>query len=404
MIAAKDVSRWFVDRRVVDADDVPRGSQLELLASLASSYAELGLLVDGTEPPLWRCCPNAAGCWRGNTAERPSAAGGRAGVSLPWVGPHYWPGGVAVLGMNLRDAGGLLVEYEISCRSGGEQSQLARLDAGYREAHGSPFGYRATRSAAAALDWVGCREVQDEEVPAMLSAALQRTARLQHVKCSPADGARSSPTEAMTRNCPPMLLARELAILRPSVLLTFGDDVRLSLEAMPEYAVTDGTDWLSWGQLTLGDTRSEVFSLYHPAAAQNYWANSHADLLAELRSRKRPARDHVDLELERQVLGSMLVSDHAAATGLGGALLAAETFSLAAHRMVFAAITALHARSEPIDVLTVERHLHLAGELESVEGQSAIGELVRSVPRVMSFDAECRRLTRLAAIRRDGRR
>src|SRR5438552_1766992 len=58
---------------------------------------------------------------------------------------HYQGGGVAVLGINLRNASGLFVEYEIAYR------QLKSLGDGMQCLEGSPWAYRSVRSAAAVL-------------------------------------------------------------------------------------------------------------------------------------------------------------------------------------------------------------------------------------------------------------
>jgi hypothetical protein len=282
-----DVRQWFIDHEVVGDEDIPSGEQLELLTELSSLYTQRGLLAeDGSQPPLWRCCTNRSSCWRDNVDCRPPEADGRSGISLPYIGPSYRPGGVVVVGLNLRDAGGLLEEYAITCSFPGEPSQLNELVRGRRKIHGSTFGYRTTRSAAAVLDAIDGDPVEDHENPVDLAPILKRIARLQYVKCSPDDGDRSSPTDAMTKNCPPLLLLDELSILRPTAILTFGDAFFDGLEMLPGHRWENGTDWLAWGTITIGQHEAEVFSLYHPAAARGYWQYGQDDLVEMLRNRQ----------------------------------------------------------------------------------------------------------------------
>jgi hypothetical protein len=282
MTAQGLIRRFAVEPRVVDPPDFPQGEQLRLLTELQGLYEREGLIEDGETHPLWACCPHAADCWRAPIAHRPSARNGRSGVALPWVGPHYQPGGVAVIAINLRDAGGLLQEYEITCETAGEPSQLNRLAAGYRTAHGSRFAYGSTRSASVVLDWLEDRPIVDRDDAAQLASVLKRIVRLQAIKCSPHDGDRSSPATTMAHNCPRYLLEREIAVVQPAVLVTVGAAAWRAVYDMPGYVDADGgTERLSYGTLRIDGGRCWVFSLDHPVAG-NRWDRGHQDLLHEL--------------------------------------------------------------------------------------------------------------------------
>jgi hypothetical protein len=278
-VNGRDLIARFRQSEVVDDVDIPRGPQLALLAELTELYEHEGLL--GREPrPLWDCCPNAGECWKRAWQHRPRSGVDVGGISLPWVGPDYRRGGVVVVAINLRDASGLLVEYAITCATAGD-SQITRLASGHRTAHHSRLAYGTARSAAAVLDSVTAREVSDSERPHELVEALTRTARLQAVKCSPADDARSTPTPAMRRHCPPLLLARELELLSPGCVLTFGDLPWRAIRNVPGYEETDWADHVSIGVLRGAEREATVYSLAHPATG--LWDRGHAQLLAHLR-------------------------------------------------------------------------------------------------------------------------
>src|SRR3954453_9433673 len=129
----------------------PIGStRQQLLLDLARIYEGERVLVDGSAPALWRKCACRADCWAAFPDEwkpRRRAGGyGNGGIIFPWIGKDYDPGGgVAVLGINLRDASGLYVEYQIA------SWQLEVLGDGGYKVHNSWWAYRSARTAAAAL-------------------------------------------------------------------------------------------------------------------------------------------------------------------------------------------------------------------------------------------------------------
>jgi hypothetical protein len=280
-----DVEGWFRRRRVVDEPDLPRGAQLEALAGVARLYESSGLLSkSGRTRPLWPECPFAHECWAGALDAVPHDEA-RRGITLPWIGARYEPGAVAVVGLNLRDAGGLLCEFEIAAPTAGDpalgaHSQWSALKAGRRMVHGSPWAYRSLRSAGLVHDWLRGDCPIDRDDPRLLADVLELTARLQAVKCSPQDDARSTPTPAMTSNCPPFLLVEELQVLKPGAIVAFGLDVYDVLQRVGDHAIEDGNDFLAWGHIETSERQVPVFWLYHPAG--RYWRNSHDALLKHL--------------------------------------------------------------------------------------------------------------------------
>lgn len=85
-----------------------------------------------------------------------------------------------------------------------------------------------------------------------------------------------------------------------------------------------------------------------------------------------------DLDAERAVIGSLLVSEPAVSTV--AEILSAEDFYSENHRILFRAAMALYAKSEPVDQLTLINELKAQGELEKCGGRSNIMQLVESVP------------------------
>ena len=139
-------------------------------------------------------------------------------ITLPWIGPGYELGGVVVIAINLHNASGLLTEYSIACSSAGTPeypSQIGSFEASRKRAHRSQFAYGSIRTAAMLLDNLDGDAIRDRSDPFDLITPINRIARLQAVKCAPADDRRGSPTTVMRQNCPPLLLRGELAILQP---------------------------------------------------------------------------------------------------------------------------------------------------------------------------------------------
>jgi replicative DNA helicase len=85
-----------------------------------------------------------------------------------------------------------------------------------------------------------------------------------------------------------------------------------------------------------------------------------------------------DVDAERSVLGAMLLEEGAVAETM--ALIKPDEFYRPAHGHIFAAMTALYERSEPIDEITVAAQLQLGQQLEVVGGATYLAGLTDSVP------------------------
>src|SRR5271167_3442059 len=85
-----------------------------------------------------------------------------------------------------------------------------------------------------------------------------------------------------------------------------------------------------------------------------------------------------DLDAEESLLGAMLLSRDAIASAME--MCGAEDFYKPAHAHVFAAISALYARGEPADPVTVADELRRSGTLESVGDPSLLLSLQVNTP------------------------
>lgn len=83
-----------------------------------------------------------------------------------------------------------------------------------------------------------------------------------------------------------------------------------------------------------------------------------------------------DLDIERAVLGALMISQgsiHEVAD-----ILAVDSFYSGVHRTIYDAMLTLHARSEPIDVVTVSAKLKERQELKDIGGAAFLNDLVGS--------------------------
>lgn len=263
----------------------PSGLQLELALAFADLYESHGLITDGSiTPPLWACCPNARECWRPAMDERPRDHPEDGGISLPWIGPDYRPGGVVVLAINFNDASGLITAFDIADSDKTELSQgsfkVYYDDPSYR---GSDFPYCSTRSAAMLVDVLDGQPPCDREQPSDVAPFVDRLVRLQAIKCSPRNSKYSEPTPDMWLHCPPMLLADELAIARPGAIVTFGADVRWVLAQVTDFETREESRGLVRGAVTVAGRETPVYCLYHPG--RGAWRKSQPLLKAALEER-----------------------------------------------------------------------------------------------------------------------
>lgn len=92
-----------------------------------------------------------------------------------------------------------------------------------------------------------------------------------------------------------------------------------------------------------------------------------------------PQRVPFDEQAEQSVLGVALSFPHAI-DGLAGAPLKPEHFFRQAHRLIWAAISALTAQRVPVDVIAVNSHLVERGQAEAAGGIAYLTALAQSVP------------------------
>ena len=264
-------------------------TRLDLLHAAAGLYEREGVLVNGVALPLWMECKSSDACWarvpdrwRPRTEDEQQQSGG---MPLPWVGLNYDRGGVLTLGINLNDASGLDMELGLG------EDQLRELKAGRKRIHGSMWAYRSARSVAAVMRWKAGRTDLDVTSPEEIAAALDASARLQTVKCSPRNDAYSRPTDAMRCNCPPRYLKQELAVLRPDTILAFGQPPWDALDSIGVIREEYQDDDYSRCLVRIDDLDCELIWLHHPAKPPgNMWARSYERMLADLARHPRVPR------------------------------------------------------------------------------------------------------------------
>lgn len=267
----------------LDEDSLPQGTQEDLCLKFATLYEDRGLITDTGAPPLWKCCPNAAGCWAGALDARPSATPEDGNISLPWVGPRYRAGGVLILGMNFNDASGLAAGFQLA---DGDLKALSegdrRVSYGIEGYRGTMFPYRSTRSASLVMSHLRGEHPVDRDAPEEVAEALNDVVRLQTIKCSPRNDERSKPTDPMWFNCPPFLLGAEFDIAQPGAVVAFGYDVHWAVRQLNGYKLREEREHLSIGEVPVQGDPIPVYMLNHPSAPTNSWQPSQEALLAAL--------------------------------------------------------------------------------------------------------------------------
>jgi hypothetical protein len=216
-------------------------------------YTRHGLFDGDHALPLDCDCPAADECWAGVPAPHHPPRD-QATVSVPWIGPGYRRGGVAALGINFHDYGGLGAQWWI--RRGSND----RLRQGKRKL----FDYRAGSYLAlahASLDGEALEEAPD---PRRVADAWDRSAFLEAVKCAPHKGV-SEPTDAMRRNCPARYLVDELPLLEPGVLVVVGRWVGDALAELVAVERTEQRPGLWRGAGALGGRGVEILCCNHPS-------------------------------------------------------------------------------------------------------------------------------------------
>jgi replicative DNA helicase len=110
------------------------------------------------------------------------------------------------------------------------------------------------------------------------------------------------------------------------------------------------------------------------------------------------AEPHHDIEAERAVLGSILLDTESLV--VAAALLAPHDFYHPSHALIFEAMLALQARSEPIDVVTLASTLRNADRLNTIGGGAYLGALTDAIPTTAHLEAYVRIVRDLSRKRR----
>ena len=223
-----------------------------------------------TSDDLWDSCAHGADCLHRDRGVKPKHMRPR----LPWVGPRYAEGRIAVVAINSRDDG--LPDAEIKAAVQVIDS-LRQGHRGFGPNSRSFFHYRVASAVHAVLLSQEGRLCDERPDPSRTADALLSCARLQAVQCSPLSTSRRSPTSAMVRNCPEFLLRDQLEVLAPDVLLLFGQAAHRAIETPPLQMIWDIT-WansdrcFSRGQTTLAKRPLTVCAFSHPSTPR--WSRS----------------------------------------------------------------------------------------------------------------------------------
>jgi hypothetical protein len=243
-----------------------------------------GALNGAARLPLCDWCPNAATCWAG-IPDSSKLRGEEGCVSLPWIGRDYQAHRVLVVGINFNGYGGLRANWDV-CADHQRQQAAGRPGKDSR-----PFAHAAASYANAILKaQAGCTPPPAPPRPQAVSGVWDRIAFAQGVKCAPC-GNRSRPTDAMIENCPSLLLAHELDVLRPRSVVALGrgrmrDGIRPLLAERFDLSYGEAPGRLERDRFSIRDQPAELFCLDHPSYPR--WRVSYGQLIVSL-GKRRPA-------------------------------------------------------------------------------------------------------------------
>lgn len=274
------------------ADEFITPNRVRMLCKLSGVYEEQRVLSSTSAPPLHKACDDRHACWRGlPEAARPKKAepwglpGDKPGsIIWPWIGERYRPGGVVLLTLNFRSSD---TEATVALEYLAAWHVRENLRAGRKRVPewNSTFAYGSLATAAAVISGLEGQALKPEPDPEWLYeiSVMESVARVQLVKCTPVDTAvrRGSPTGAMCERCPPRFLWKELDVLRPSVLVVFGD------RAFRELNGQKGVNWrcsddYCRGTLKYGDGDPvQLLWLWHPSNLGK-WLRSQKALVRSL--------------------------------------------------------------------------------------------------------------------------
>lgn len=192
-----------------------------------------GLGVNALEP-LHRHCPNASICWSGAEHRFPPLGTEWNYIPRPWVGQYYDRLRILMLGINMNGSGGF--DEGIALIRGAQAEMRVgrikvRFGLDYKRYSGTILFHRMGAYAHAFAEIAGL--VADTSAsgawPSTDNAAdgLEYLAYANQIKCSPFDDQesgtkRSEPQSAMWENCGRHILASEIQLLAPRVIIVLG--------------------------------------------------------------------------------------------------------------------------------------------------------------------------------------
>jgi hypothetical protein len=206
---------------------------------------------------------------------------------LPWIGPQYPQRRILLVGINSRDDGNALAEVDAI------DWILPALRGGRRQVGGrSSFHFRAAAAADAVARSQDGRPLDAEPAPQKVADVLMAIARVQAAQCSPLGG-RRGPTPEMIGNCPPLLLAPQLEVLDPRVVIALGHPAHVGVQrAVPVRWWSpwdENEECFARGVATIADRHATVFALHHPATSG--WVRSFRALIDSLQRDSAPAAE-----------------------------------------------------------------------------------------------------------------
>lgn len=103
------------------------------------------------------------------------------------------------------------------------------------------------------------------------------------------------------------------------------------------------------------------------------------------------------IEAEQSVLGGLML-DNQAWDAIAGDIIT-DDFYHRGHRLIFAAMSRLTERNQPIDLVTVSENLEAAGELHDVGGFAYLGEIAKNTPSAANIRAYAQIVRERAVLR-----
>lgn len=92
-----------------------------------------------------------------------------------------------------------------------------------------------------------------------------------------------------------------------------------------------------------------------------------------------------NLDAEQSILGGLMVDPYA--FDQVSSIVTEDDFYKPAHRKIYAAITELYAKNQPVDIITVSNHLTDKQELEAIGGPSYLAEVMNSTPSAAHIES-----------------